>query len=195
MSVCNSVCACVHACMGSWLTFRQAVLLSLDYLAGTGSLAYLPSGHLCGQACPLSYPDPPPAYTDAHTATHMHTLTHHGGTATTVTFSIFSSFGTSFASLLPSFLSTVMGSKISSGGSKTSLDYLCIWHHVSVFGMISLSGPDFNSLNPAPTKPAIFQLESCNYHIKIIKFKLAFCLLAWQIHGVSSSGSLLSTRV
>lgn len=51
--VCVCVRVCVHACMGSWLTFWLAVLLSLDYLAVTGSLAYLLSGHLCGQARPL----------------------------------------------------------------------------------------------------------------------------------------------
>lgn len=53
MTVCVCVRVCVHACMGSWLTFWLAVLLSLDYLAVTGSLAYLLSGHLCGQARPL----------------------------------------------------------------------------------------------------------------------------------------------
>lgn len=75
--VCPCVCLCARACMGSWLTFRLAVLLSLDYLAAAGTLAYLLSGHLCGQARPLCPIQTlvllTHVRTDAHTREHTHT--------------------------------------------------------------------------------------------------------------------------
>lgn len=49
---CARARARARACMGSWSTFRLPVLL-FDYLAATSSLAYVLSGHLCGQPRPL----------------------------------------------------------------------------------------------------------------------------------------------
>lgn len=151
--VCPCVCLCARACMGSWLTFRLAVLLSLDYLAAAGTLAYLLSGHLCGQARPLCPIQTlvllTHVRTDAHTHASTHTPAFFGGTATTVTFSVPSSFGTSFRfppSVLP--LPLWHGSKISRGGSRASFYYLYIWCHIGVFVMISLM---LNTSSPKPT--------------------------------------------
>lgn len=81
-------CVCMCACMSVWLA--DSWLWSCRRWI-TWQLAFWSS--VWAGMSSLSYADPPPAHSDTHT----HALPLHGGTATTVTFSVSSSFGTSFA--------------------------------------------------------------------------------------------------